>query len=154
MEEYGARQLRFKGNESLERMWSLLSHLHGLMMRGETSLALARVCQFLKATELAVQCSGHWRLAWSLTSLPEIRSMAANSVGHGLGHPMEYHASVQWLRDCATIETAIAKGGHPEGQHQQQQSHQQQQQQNPKNPGGKQPGKNSQKKGQSQEGGS
>eukprot|EP00971_Amphidinium_carterae_P149875 2971188-Amphidinium_carterae.1 len=111
MEEYGARQLRFKGNESIERMWALLAHLHGLLMRGESSLALARVCQFLKATELAVQCSGHWRLAWSLTALPEIRSMAANSAGHGLGHPMEYHASVQWLRDCAAIETAIAKGG-------------------------------------------
>eukprot|EP00971_Amphidinium_carterae_P148206 2937560-Amphidinium_carterae.2 len=154
MEEYGARQLRFRGNESLERMWALLSHLHGLMMRGEVALALARVCQFLKATELATQCNGHWRLAWSLTALPEIRSMAANSVGHGLGHPLEYHASVQWLRDCNTIETAIKKGDQPEGQPQQHQQHQQQQHPSPKPPGGKQPGKSGQKKGQSSEGNS
>eukprot|EP00971_Amphidinium_carterae_P334681 6470110-Amphidinium_carterae.1 len=148
MEEYGARQLRFRGNESLERLWALLSHLHGLMMRGEGSLALARTCQFLKAVELATQCNGHWKLAWSLTSLPEIRSMAANSVGHGLGHPFEYHATVQWLRDCNTIEAAIKK--EPDGHQQQQQ--QQHQQQQPKAPGGKQQGKSGQRKNQSAEG--
>eukprot|EP00971_Amphidinium_carterae_P076278 1506526-Amphidinium_carterae.1 len=34
MEEYGARQLRFKGNEALERTWALLAHLHVLESHG------------------------------------------------------------------------------------------------------------------------
>eukprot|EP00971_Amphidinium_carterae_P257488 5111306-Amphidinium_carterae.1 len=104
MEWYGERCVTFK-SEHLERMWSMLASLHGLLRRGQTDLVAAKVCQYLKACELCTQCGGSWRIAWSITSLPEVRSTAARQVGVGLGHPAEYVAAISWLKDQQAIET-------------------------------------------------
>ena len=113
MELYADRMLRFR-NEHLERTWAFLAHLHGLSRRGEHLLLAARIGQFLKATELATQCNGSWKLAWALTSLPEVRSCAAGAVGKGLAMPAEYAATVAWLKDQQTLEAAVKKA-EPEG---------------------------------------
>eukprot|EP00971_Amphidinium_carterae_P328776 6460829-Amphidinium_carterae.1 len=109
MEWYGERCVNFR-SEHLERMWSMLASLHGLLRRGETEMVAAKVCQYLKACELCSQCNGSWKIAWSLTALPEIKSMAARQVGVGLGHPAEYVAAIAWLKDQQTVEAALKKG--------------------------------------------
>ena len=143
MELYADRMIRFR-NEHLERTWAFLAHLHGLSRRGEHLLLAARLGQFLKATELAAQCNGSWKLAWAMTSLPEVRSCSAGSVGKGLAMPAEYAATVAWLKDQQTLETAMKKGEpepKPKGGGPQ------------SSPGNKQPERSKHKKGSSEGGG-
>eukprot|EP00971_Amphidinium_carterae_P276587 5488703-Amphidinium_carterae.1 len=89
MEWYGERCITFR-NEHLERLWAMMANLHGLLRRGEHAMV-------------------------SITSLPEIRSMAARQVGAGLGHPAEYAAAISWLKDQQAIETALKKGAENQG---------------------------------------
>eukprot|EP00971_Amphidinium_carterae_P122873 2432217-Amphidinium_carterae.1 len=117
MELYAERNIKFGKLEGHERIFSMLAHLHGLARSGQHALLAARIGQFLKSTELAVQCGGAWKLAWLLTGLPEVRSQSASMLGRGLGMPAEYAATVSYLKDLHTLETAILKvddthGGH------------------------------------------
>eukprot|EP00971_Amphidinium_carterae_P301918 5998509-Amphidinium_carterae.2 len=109
MELYAERNIKFGRLEGHERVFAMLAHLHGLARSGQFALMSARVGQFLKATELAVQCGGSWKLAWVLTGLQEVRSQSANMLGRGLGMPTEYSATVSYLKDMQTLETAILK---------------------------------------------
>eukprot|EP00971_Amphidinium_carterae_P147226 2917509-Amphidinium_carterae.1 len=109
MELYGERNIKFGRLEGHERTFAMLAHLHGLARSGQHALLSARIGQFLKATELAVQCGGAWKLAWLLTGLPEVRSQSASMLGRGLGMPSEYAATVSYLKDLHTLETAILK---------------------------------------------
>eukprot|EP00971_Amphidinium_carterae_P318050 6322480-Amphidinium_carterae.2 len=105
---YGERCLRFR-NEHVERLWAMLAHLHARLRRGEHDGAYANVCQFLKATELCTQTNHSWRVAWALTSLPEVRSAASTQIGSGLGHPAEYSAAIALLKDQQVVEAALKK---------------------------------------------
>eukprot|EP00971_Amphidinium_carterae_P244453 4853915-Amphidinium_carterae.1 len=115
MDLYGERCVRFR-NEHLERAWAMMAHLHACVRRGEHAVVAAKICQYLKSIELCTQCGSSWRVAWSLTSLPEIRSMSANQVGMGLGHPVEHSAAISWLKDQQTIEAALLRGDMGSGQ--------------------------------------
>eukprot|EP00971_Amphidinium_carterae_P209106 4148420-Amphidinium_carterae.1 len=115
MELYAERNIRFGRLEGHERVFAMLAHLHGLARSGQHALLAAKVGQFLKATELSVQCGGAWKLAWVLTGLPEVRSQSASMLGRGLGMPSEYAAIVSYLKDMATLETAILKTDEGQG---------------------------------------
>eukprot|EP00971_Amphidinium_carterae_P220048 4368088-Amphidinium_carterae.2 len=117
MEMYGERNIRFGRLEGHERLFAMLAHLHGLARAGQGPLMAARVGQFLKATELSIQCGGSWKLAWVLTGLPEVRSHSANMLGRGLAMPAEYAATVSYMKDMATLETAIQKSDDTPGGH-------------------------------------
>eukprot|EP00971_Amphidinium_carterae_P238994 4744207-Amphidinium_carterae.1 len=61
--------IKFGRLEGHGRTFTMLAHLHGLARSGQPGLLSARTRQFLKATELAAQCGGAWKLAWLLTGL-------------------------------------------------------------------------------------
>ncbi len=102
--EYGRRFIRFGHLEEHERMWCLLTHLHGLMLQGKNELALARVCQSMKAVETSVASGGRWDLAWIYTGVKDPRPRFLEK---GLAHPREFAASASYLKEMRSVHDAL-----------------------------------------------
>ncbi len=107
-EEYGRRHIRFGRLEEHERMWTIMTHLHGLMLQGKTDLAMARVCQAMKAIETSVASGGRWDLAWLYTGLKDPRP---RFIDRGLAHPAEFATNVAYLKEMQTVHTALGGAG-------------------------------------------
>jgi hypothetical protein len=107
-EEYGRRHIRFGRLEEHERMWTIMTHLHGLMLQGKNDLAMARVCQAMKAIETSVASGGRWDLAWLYTGLKDPRP---RFIDRGLAHPAEFATNVAYLKEMQTVHTALGGAG-------------------------------------------
>ena len=84
-------------------MWTIMTHLHGLMLQGKNDLAMARVCQAMKAIETSVASGGRWDLAWLYTGLKDPRP---RFIDRGLAHPAEFAT-----KEVQTVHTALGGAG-------------------------------------------
>eukprot|EP00971_Amphidinium_carterae_P185477 3682637-Amphidinium_carterae.4 len=104
---YAQQRIRFGKCLDLERMFHMLASLHAAHRANDHALVGARISQFMKATEQAVNQGGNWRLAWCLTNLPEPRP--GNHLQYGMSSPAEIAASVQFLKDSRAVEELVRK---------------------------------------------
>eukprot|EP00971_Amphidinium_carterae_P153531 3043828-Amphidinium_carterae.1 len=104
---YAQQRIRFGKCLDLERMFHMLASLHAAHRSNDHALVGARISQYMKATEQAVNQGGNWRLAWCLTNLPEPRP--GNHLQYGMSSPAEIAASVQFLKDSRAVEELVRK---------------------------------------------
>eukprot|EP00971_Amphidinium_carterae_P009189 181158-Amphidinium_carterae.2 len=113
MMAYGQQKLPFTPKlEHLQRTWHLLCHFHALSRQGRHQDLDLAITQALKSVEQATLAGGNWKVAWTLTSLPDPieRSQA------GLTHPAELSAAVQWVKEQNTLEELLRKSAQGGGQ--------------------------------------
>eukprot|EP00971_Amphidinium_carterae_P336463 6472843-Amphidinium_carterae.1 len=91
MQAYGQQRITFAArHEHLHRMWVLLCHYHTLSRLGRHQELDLAITQGLKSVEQAVQANGAWKIAWTLTGLPD----PIDRNGSGLTHPQELSAAI------------------------------------------------------------
>eukprot|EP00971_Amphidinium_carterae_P232376 4611291-Amphidinium_carterae.3 len=108
MQTYGQQRLVFPArHEHLHRMWTMLCHLHTLSRMGKHQEVDLAITQFLKSIEQATMANGSWKIAWSLTGLPDpVEKSTA-----GLTHPQELSAAIQHVKEQRTMEDLLRKAG-------------------------------------------
>eukprot|EP00971_Amphidinium_carterae_P331457 6465012-Amphidinium_carterae.1 len=104
MMAYGQQKLPFTPKlEHLQRTWHLLCHFHALSRQGRHQDLDLAITQALKSVEQATLAGGNWKVAWTLTSLPD--PIERNQ--SGLTHPAELSAAVQWVKEQNTLEELL-----------------------------------------------
>eukprot|EP00971_Amphidinium_carterae_P253293 5028837-Amphidinium_carterae.1 len=79
-----------------------MAALHSHLMRGETTLMMARCCQFTKALEQSIQHNGGCRAAWLLTGLPDPRP-PPGMFQQGLSHSSELGLTAAYLKELKVL---------------------------------------------------
>eukprot|EP00971_Amphidinium_carterae_P350568 6491625-Amphidinium_carterae.1 len=110
LQQYASTKINFRRMETHERCFHMMATLHSHWMRGETTLMMARCCQFMKALEQSIQHNGGWRAAWLLTGLPDPRP-APGMFQQGLSHSSELGLTAAYLKELKVLEDVAQKEG-------------------------------------------
>eukprot|EP00971_Amphidinium_carterae_P193762 3844705-Amphidinium_carterae.1 len=112
LQQYAATRINFRRLDTHEKSFYMMAALHSHMMRGEHALALAKVCQFMKALEQSVQQDGSWKSAWLLSGLPDPRP-PPGGYQQGLSHSAELGLTAAYLKELKLLEEAAKKESDP-----------------------------------------